>query len=336
MEKINEFLEKHYKEEKYIVSLEELYLLFEQESISIKDRKDILKKVYEYNKLLQKKEQNKKTTLSKIKIKEEEDEKVLDVPKIENKRIEPLSLDVSNYVAEIRKCYTYEELKNVVLPNRDDPQFENILSKIIINLYKEKVEIINAMRFQEESEEEIIELFEEELDNIDSRIEYLLDYKNYEDDEATVEEDNQIIFLKNSSLEPFIFQNLKGHEEYYDSFLELISRIKKGNFKHMRNFTNTNNKIVNVIEVKAFKTRVLFTRIKDNTYVVLAAFIKKCDTDLRHRHFVEHVSKKYQVQKNQLLSNLENPKFIVEEENWLQSLNDMLSEKKKVKVREIN
>lgn len=336
MEKINEFLEKHYKAEKYIVSLEDLYLLFEQETISIKDRKEILKKVYEYNKHLQKKEQNKKTTLAKISIKEDDDEVLLDIPQSETKKIEPLDIDVSSYISEIRKCYTYEQLESVVLPSREDPQFENIISKIIINLYKEKVEIINAIRFQEENEKEIIELFEEELDNIDSRIEYLLDYKNYEDEEEKIEEDNNLIFLKNSSLEPFIFQNLKGYEEYYESFLELIGRIKKGNFKHMRNFTSTNNKIVNVIEVKAFKTRILFTRIKDNTYVILAAFVKKCDTDLRHRHFVEHVSKKYQIQKNELLSNLEDPKFITEEEKWLQSLNEMLSEKKKVKVHEIN
>lgn len=335
MEEIQRYLDKYFENNKYIVSLEELYMLFEKNSLSLKQRKDILKQVYEYNKKVYILEQNKIIKLSNVKIVPEQEEitPVVFLPS-ETKEHDALDIEVSNYMLNIRKATTIEQMNNISLPKRDDPQFDNILSTIIINLYKEKVEIINAIRFQRENDIEIQQLFEEELENIDSRIEFLLDYKNYEDEEQQIEEDNQIIFLKNSSYEPFIFQNLKGYEEYYNSFLELINRIKIGNFKHMRNFTN--NKIVNIIEVKAFKTRVLFTRVKDNIYVILAAFVKKCDTDLRHRHFVENVSQKYQIQKNELLTNLENPEFLVEEENWLHILTEMLNEKKKVKIHETN
>ena len=334
MNEIENLLSKYFNDNKYFSALEELYILFEENSISIKDRKDILKQVYQYNKKIYIKEQNKITTLSNIKIKEEDIEMPIINGINEDRKTDSLNIDVSKYMADIRKCTSEEDLC-YILPERDDPQFENIINTIIINLYKEKVQLINVIRLQSEDDADIQQLFEDELDNIDCIIELLLDYKNYIEEEI-IEENNKLIFLKNSSYEPFIFQNLKGYEEYYDSFKELINRVKTGNFKHMRNFTSTNSKIVNVIEVKAFKTRVLFTRIKDNTYVILAAFVKKCNSDLRHRHFVEHVSDKFQIQKNELLRNLEKEEFLIGEDNWLEELNMMLTDKKKVKVHESN
>ena len=47
-------LSKYFNDNKYFSALEELYILFEENSISIKDRKEILKQVYQYNKKIYK------------------------------------------------------------------------------------------------------------------------------------------------------------------------------------------------------------------------------------------------------------------------------------------
>jgi len=333
MKEVYEFLENYFSNNKYISNLDELYMLLEQQNLNLKEQKEVLVKVYEHNKKVQKQEINKSNKLLEISLIQDEEEIIEFSKPKEKKNPEPLKMDVSEYLNEIKKAENEDEIIEL-LPKREDLQFDNILSMIIINLYKEKVEILNFIHSQQNMNE-VQSMFQEDIDDIDSKIEYILDYKNYEEENEYEEKDNKIIFLKNSFNEPIVFNNLSGYEEYYDSFLELIDRIKKGKFKKMRNFTN-NNKIVDIMEVKGFKTRILFARITDDIYVVLAAFVKKCDTNLRHRHFIENISSKYQVQKNVLLNNLENPNFMIEEDKYYQQLITMLSEKKKVKTNEIN
>lgn len=337
MKKIESYLNEYFSNNKYFSSLEELYMLFEQESIPLKDRKEILKQIYSHNMKIQKTEQKKKEkTIDTNSIKFDNSEYKIIGQKEENKNVQALKFDISSYMTDIRNAKTLQQLDNI-LPKKDAVDFDNILSAIIIELYKEKVYIINSIHSHDEKDLEIKQFFEEELEDIDFKIEYLLEYKEYEEyEEVNVSsQNNKIIFLKNSYNEPIIFQNLKGYEEYYSSFLELITSIQSGRFKKVKGFVKE-NKISDISEVKSFKTRILFAKIKEDTYVVLAAFVKKCDWDLRHRNFVGNISQKYQMQKNELLNNLQSQKFIDSEQTHLYNLLEMLKEKKKVRNHEIN
>lgn len=328
MENVKKFLESYYSDNKYIFNLEDLYILLEK--LTLKERKEFLIQVYQYNKKLQNQAVKVVKQSSNIPIIQEDEAKIEFSKPKQNKKVEALNLDVSNYLNKLKSVTNEEEILNI-LPKRDESQFENILDKIIIELYKEKVEILNFIHFQKE---DIINFFQEELDEIEFKIEYILDYKDYEE-ENYKSENNKIIFLKNNFNEPIIFNDLNGCEEYYDSFLKLIKRIQTGNFKKMRNFTN-NNKIVDIMEVKGFKTRILYSRIAEDTYVVLSAFVKKCNTDLKHRNILQNVSLKYQLQKDTLLNNVKNSSFMANEKLYYDELIEMLSEKKKVKKYEIN
>lgn len=199
---------------------------------------------------------------------------------------------------------------------------------LLVNLYSKKIEIDNYIH-QNQYEDDIEEIFAEDLELLDFQMETILDYKD-DVEEVTIEttsSQNEIIFLKNSSLEPVIFQDMKGKEEYYDSFLELLKSIQNGNLKNVKHFVNLDN-VKDIYEVRGSKTRILFSKLKDNVFVVMSAFVKKCDTDLRHRNFVINVSQKYQLQKEYLLKTY-NEKGSSLDNQYLNNLYEMLSTKRR-------
>lgn len=247
------------------------------------------------------------------------------------KKVEPLQCDITSFMDEIKNFNDMSDLERI-LPSRDSEQFDNVIDMICVALYREKVEILNLIHEHQEKDPSIHQYFDNELEDIDCRIEMLLDYKNAvieEEENTNKKTTNKIVFLKNSLGEPMIISSLKGYEEYYDSFLELINSIIDGTFKNKRTFLN-NNKIVDMMEVKGFKTRILFSRLRDNIFVVMPAFVKKCDTDLRHRNLIQKVSQMHQMQKDTLMCLVDDEEFMLQEKHYLEELIKMLEEKKKV------
>lgn len=334
MEEILKIIDVHIKTNRYINCLENIFVLFETYDIPFSDRKDIIKQIDDHNQKLYSEEKIKEDRIVKIgtmkcSVKAKA-EPIVEKP-IKQKP-EVLNIDVSMYIIKIKETDDANEIISI-LPERDNPDFDSILSSILINLYKEKVEIINFMN-EQENRKEVESIFETELEQIDFKMETILDYKDFvEDIELPKETNNKIVFMKNSSFEPVIFQNLKGYEEYYDSFLDLLNSIIDGSFKRMKAFTN-NNKINNIYEVKNFKTRILFSRLKDNVYVVIAAFVKKCDIELRINNFIKNCSYQFGLQKEMLLASLADEESRIQEEKYLADLKLMLSERMKVRNHE--
>lgn len=338
MEEIQQLIIEYMSKNKYISCLEELYVLFEENNISLNEKITIMKEIYLYNKKIYASEERKSQELDNIENYEKTsivtEKSSVQTTNKSKKIVEALQLDISSYMEKVKNINDISELEKI-LPSRDSEQFDNIIDMIAVNLYKEKVEIINLIHEQQEKEPLIHEFFDSELEDIDFRIEALLDYKN-----MTMEPEefynqnvlNRIVFLKNTIGEPMIISSLKGYEEYYESFLELINSIIDGSFKNKRSFSN-NNKVVDMMEVKGFKTRVLFSHLKDNVYVIMPAFVKKCDTDLRHRNILENVSQIYQMQKEELLNLVNSGEYMQKEEEYLSELLDILKEKKKVNIK---
>lgn len=337
MNEIYQLINEHMEKNKYISCLEELYVLFEENNISFEERTSIMKEVYRYNKKIYTVEQSKSKKLDNIENyqKQEPIKEVHALPTVKpKKKVEPLHCDISIYMNAIKKFKDINDLKHI-LPSRDDEQFDNIVDMLLVALYQEKVEMINLIHEQQEKEPLIYQFFDDELEDLDFRIETLLDYKNEieEIENSTVEKTaNRIVFLKNSIGEPMIMSGIKDYEEYYDSFLELINSIIDGTFKNKRIFLN-NNKVVDMMEVKGFKTRILFSHLKNNIFVVMPAFVKKCDTDLRHRNLIQRVSQIHQLQKEKLMYLADDEEFMKQEEKYLEELLEMLQEKKKVNIR---
>lgn len=337
MTEIQELIDYYMKNNKYISCLEDLYVLFEKNNISFNERKNIMVKIYKYNEKVHALEEKKSRELDKIEnykstiVKPEE---VVVANQKSKKTIETLQCNVSSYMEKIKSFSDIDELENI-LPDRDSEQFDNVIDMIIVKLYREKVDLINFIHEQQQAESDIYQFFDNELEELDCRIETLLDYKNNDKRLEEIDYENntsKIIFLKNSFGEPIIFSDLKGYEEYYDSFLELLNSIISGNFRKSRVFTN-NDKIVDMMEVKGFKTRILLSRLKDNIFVVMSAFVKKCDTDLRHRNLLQNVSYIYQNQKDILMDLITDDQFIGQEERYLEELVEKLKEKRKGKVK---
>lgn len=340
MEEITMLIQSCIENKKYISCLEDIYVLFEKYNLPFSERNTIMKSIYDYNQKLHKVEQEKNSKLEKIKKKKTTHEKISDtvviIPtKKETKKNEPLQLDISYYIEKIEKMTEYGELEKI-LPVRDDEQFNNIIDMLVVNLYGKKVELINFIHEQQLREKGIYEMFDDDLEILDSKIEMLLDYKidngEIQDVKTKGERHNKIVFLKNSNNLPLIMSYIKDNEENYKKFLELINSIIDGTFKNFRVFVNS-EKIINMMEVRFLNSRILFSRLNSNTYVVMAAFVKKCDTDLRHRNLVENISSIYQSQKETLLTMINNEEFMKQEEFYLEELIKELKGKEKVNLK---
>lgn len=335
MNEIKQLINRYIEQNKYISCLEELYVLFEKNNVSFQERTTIMKEIYKYNKKIYAIEQKKSQKLDNMekdtkRVKSSEEPPVPMHTKTK-KKVEPLQCDITSFMDEIKNFNDMSDLERI-LPSRDSEQFDNVIDMICVALYREKVEILNLIHEHQEKDPSIHQYFDNELEDIDCRIEMLLDYKNAvieEEENTNKKTTNKIVFLKNSLGEPMIISSLKGYEEYYDSFLELINSIIDGTFKNKRTFLN-NNKIVDMMEVKGFKTRILFSRLRDNIFVVMPAFVKKCDTDLRHRNLIQKVSQMHQMQKDTLMCLVDDEEFMLQEKHYLEELIKMLEEKKKV------
>lgn len=334
MEEIEKIINEHIDSGKYITSLEEIYVLFEKYNLLMSERNVLLKKIDEFNQKLYKLEQVKERKFQQIKsgnIKlsnnlKEHSPLIKQVQYESDKQV--INIDVSSY---LKKINAGNETLEEILPNKSTEDYTHILNSILIELYKQKVDITNIL-FSQESEDDMKELFLLEVDRINKLIDKIIEERDFIEVETIGLDDNsklnQLIFLKSTTGKPYILSNLKGMEEYYDSFKELLDSIINGTFKKIKIFQN-NDKYMKLMEVRGYKTRIIFSRIADNTYVIIDAFVKKCDTDLRHRTILEKDSNLFQCQKNSIINMLEDKKALQQENQFTEELIKILDGNKR-------
>ncbi|HPF83425.1 MAG TPA: hypothetical protein PLV83_04610 [Bacilli bacterium] len=150
------------------------------------------------------------------------------------------------------ETYTDKELKGVAIM-----EYYEIYEKLS-NLKKYYNEKINE--YEKEEGQQVIEVFEEPVNNIM----FLEKDKNY--DSSYMEDD-----LK--SIPP----------EFYFDVLELLDKFKYGktNTKNDKSFKNNKN-LEHFRELKKDQIRILYRRIKDNNFLVVGAFQKQADVDLNN------------------------------------------------------
>ena len=96
-------------------------------------------------------------------------------------------------------------------------------------------------------------------------------------------QENELVYLKSDIGNYYALKDLDDiPKEYYASFLELLLSIKNNRFKNRKNLTD----ISKVLEVKNFKTRIIFSRVGQTKYAILGMFMKKVDKDKLQREFL--------------------------------------------------
>ena len=219
-------------------------------------------------------------------------------------------LDVELYLSLLKECKTKEEMVQV-LPKHHQPDFELLMNTILseIVLYCNDIDafLANEKLSKEEKDE-----FKQEIKDIQEIMNWMVQYRDQINTELEEESKNNLVYLTSSSGNVYALNDIKSIDQaYYDSFLELINSIINGTFKNIKTFVH-NNKLVQLYEVKNFKTRIVFSKIFVNTFLIISIFIKKTDNDLKYREQLINRSIIFQ-------NNKTNLKQLCQEENFLKS-----------------
>lgn len=242
----------------------------------------------------------------------------------------PLALiDVESHIALIDELDDYNQL-GLILPHKDDIQFEEIINKILINYSREEVELRNLINSSigELSKEELL-LFKKEIGVIVEKKEAILNYKTLEQfipKSEVVNQKNQLVYIKNNRNEPAIYSQLKGKEDIYSCFYELFKSIEDGTFKSLKRFLRTDRQLFGLAEVRVQQSRVIFIHLYGNIYGVITAIEKKSDKGIKHRLEILSGVELYNNQKEEIMKLIQMPEYLLEEQETTNQLYEMLEE----------
>lgn len=331
MKKVREYLKQF--ENKYIDSLDDLFILFDSEKITFDQRKQLLKEVLNHNEQLYNREKIKNKDVSK-KIIASDNESISSNILIshEEDREQVKMLDVKSYINSLIKCNSIDEIERV-LPASDSELYLEKINQIMIDCYQYKVEVINFLNSNNDLSDEEVSEFKKEEELMQFIIETISGILYEKDDKFLENETSNVLVFQENGVR--IISALKDIDrEYYDSFKELLLSIKNGNFKRNRRFVNNNN-INGIYEVKNFKTRILYDRIDTNTYVIIDAFVKKCDIDYRYRNHILNSIQAYRKEEAILKEKIKDADFLLKNKDIEKEVFELLdSSKKKVLTNE--
>lgn len=206
-----------------------------------------------------------------------------------------------------------EELPTELLPSKDDYQYERIMNRLTLEILKNIKEIKEYLKTEELSDEDADTLAEE----IISEEEKLAVIKNHmeqtEEKQETTSQapvQNNIIFVPTTGGNIRVLDELdKISPEYYARFFDLFQSIKDGTFKNEQRLRGDTN-LAGLSVVRYFNIRVAYTRLDENNYAVLTAYIKKADRDKAVTTSLSSKYGDYKAVEPKLIANLQNPDFI--------------------------
>lgn len=268
------------------------------------------------------------------------DELVLEEKKdTEEKIIEDSEEEYLYYYSNLIKDFSNsnestDKIKIIIenLPPIENKNYYNIINRIKLELYKEIYEL-EELKIDETDSEFMKELEKEQeaKKNIIEWIDYVINQKQEDIIEHNITTSNKLVFLKTNFGSIYLEEDLCGNGEYFESFKELLLSIENGTFKNVKQFAN-NNKLKSISEVKGFKTRIFFERLTADTYVILGAFIKKSD---KAKDYISSLVSRidyYRTMKSSLLLELNNPKYLDENQLIRDNIMNGLVNKKMIKT----
>lgn len=220
-----------------------------------------------------------------------------------------------------------EENSDDILPSPENPNYQNIILRIKIELLKAIREINEIIKTTEKTNKEELEYYKEELQKLDQKLTLL----NRPREQIISRQEpikNTLIFSPTPSGNIRVLEDIEKRvpREYYKGFNELFESIQNGRFKNVKRFVSGNSKTAGFSEVKEHKIRVVFDRIGPHSYVVITAFMKKSNND---KGYIESLTKILTDYKNNirdnLKRNLENGEFLDLQQHYEQELFNKLS-----------
>lgn len=234
-------------------------------------------------------------------------------------------VDYYNYlISSIDDCEDLQDQIESSLPNPNTGDYKTIVLRLKLKLLKsikETADFISECR--EEFDDEDLEEYKEEIRLCSKKLEILKSEINEEVNENKTSTKNNFFFPVSSMGNIRVIDEIekisKSSPEFCSEFLELFQSIQDGSFKRVKRFLN-NNKLVGISEVRGFKPRVVFDRIGKNDYVIITAFLKKCDNDRGYKDSLELKIQKYMSQRDNIVKKLNNPEYRALNEQYTNEL----------------
>ena len=235
---------------------------------------------------------------------------------------------VARYLSEYKRMdgstITFDEIIEF-LPSKDNGYFNDLVYRLIFETKKEIVEWTSSTTVESELSEDDLAFYYDYIDAEERKISLLkkaLTYESVEEDSNTTVK-NEMILVPTPTGNIRIIEDLQHiAPEYYPAFKELLESIEDGTFLGFK--TLTKGITSGLSEVKGFKIRVVFTRLKDNYYAILTAFVKKSDNDKMYRTNLENRYVNFKMHEDQLIKQLDNPEFLNENALQVQELYRLL------------
>ena len=149
------------------------------------------------------------------------------------------------------------------------------------------------------------------------------------DDEV---EENKLVLVPTPGGNIRIIEDLQHiSPEYYPAFLELIKSIQEGTFTYLKPIAYGLKSTI--FEVKGFKERVVFARIKGNHYALISAFVKKADTDKQYRNNLFRQYDNFKKQEGFLIESLDWEEFVKENDLQVEEMYRLLGKESSKKLK---
>lgn len=248
----------------------------------------------------------------------------------DNRFEDEIAFYLESYLA-LEDHFTKDDLLDI-LPSRKHFEYQNILLRLKAESIRELKEIHELMLEDSENSKEDLEEYRKLLFKEQKKISFLDEILNQKDEKDVQQESsNEIILVPTTYGNIRIIDEMEHiPSEFYPGFLELIQSIIDGTFKNVKRFTN-NNQLSGVYEVKGYQVRVVFSRLKRDTYAIITGFVKKTTNDKFYQDQLKNKVADYRSMADELKRNCDNEEFLRENSLAVQELFQILDGKDSVK-----
>jgi hypothetical protein len=262
----------------------------------------------------------------------EEDLSSYEIEKEEEKEEENDFEDEVNYYLEdlrtLEPDFTQREMLDI-LPSIENYNFKSIILRLQAECIKELKEIDEFCQDEDLTKLELEEL--KSLITVEKRKIKMLGEVLKEKEECIIpaKHHNKIILSPTLNGNIRVLDELEHiSSEYYPAFKELINSIVDGTFKRVKRFTN-NKALTGVCEVKGFKTRVIFSRINEDTYAIISVFVKKTNNDKGYQEYLKSRVAEYKNVADSIKNKVDDESFIDMNDQELDKLYTLLNQAEK-------
>lgn len=266
-------------------------------------------------------------------IPDSEQEEVTPLREEPSTRDEDFENEVEFYYSAVKEL-TKENLESEMLkalPSRMNYQYERIMLRIKAEIMRNIKDIKDFLKEEGISLEDAQDFKDElllEVEKLKLVCKQLESQEEMTASETTTTENN-LIFVPTTGGNIRVLEEIERVDyDYYERFNGLFQSIKNGTFKNVQRFSR-NSDLAGLCEVKDFKTRVIFTRLNQNSYAIISAFIKKSDNDKGYRNMLSSRYSDYLSTEPRLIANLDNEEFMTLQKQYETELFEKLSPSEK-------